>query len=498
MRRSFRIPFVLVLGGPILRIVWLGLALVALDVSRVRGAFDRILMIAVDDLGPVLSSDAHPLLMTPNLDRLLDSGVYFERAYCQIPLCNPSRASILTGMRPDRTTVYDLSRHFRSQLTDTITLPQSFKNRGWYTARVGKIYHYDVPNGIGTNGLDDPRSWLEVFNPKGRDVADQSLIFNPTPERPVSAALSWLAADGTDDEQTDGMIANQAIAMIREHAKEPFFIAAGFFRPHTPFVAPRKYFELYDPSQLKVAECIPNDRDDIPESAFAHNNRIPNYGLDVDDLRKSLHAYYASVSFLDAQIGKLLRTLDELNLTQRTVVVLWSDHGYHLGEHCGVWQKRTMFEESTRTPLIMSVPNSKGNGRACREIVELIDIYPTLLELSGASAVSSLQGKSLVAWLEDPAESRGGFAISQILRPPSESQVAVMGRSVRTDDYRYTEWNGGSQGVELYDHRTDPEEIVNIAGTLQGSALVESLKKLFEDRARSSPPPKEIFEPSRL
>ena len=263
----------------------------------------NILFIAVDDLGSVLHSAGDRVASTPNLDRLAATGVRFDRAYCQIPLCNPTRASLLTGLRPDATGVYDLARHFRASVPEVVTLPQLFKNHGWFSARVGKLYHYDVPSGIGTDGLDDSPSWNVVVNPRGRDVTDAAHIVNPTPQKPVSAALSWLRAEGTDEEQTDGLIATAAIRLLEQSRGKPFFLGVGFFRPHTPFVAPKKYFDRYPIGKIHLPIASPDDRADIPPAAFAHNNPTPHYGLDESTLRSALQAYYASVSFVDAQVG---------------------------------------------------------------------------------------------------------------------------------------------------------------------------------------------------
>jgi uncharacterized sulfatase len=446
----------------------------------------NVLFIAIDDL-------ANDCTHTPHIGRLAASGVRFERAYNQIPLCNPSRASVLTGRRPDATQIYDLDRHFREALPDVITLPQLFRQSGWFTARVGKIYHYDVPNGIGTDGLDDKASWQLVVNPTGRDVTDQKLITNPTPQKPVSAALSWLAADGSDEEQTDGMIATEAIQLLEKHREEPFFLGVGFFRPHTPFVAPKKYFDLHPLDSIRLPEAPANDRDDIPVAAFAHKNPIPNYGLDELTCRKALQAYRASVSFADAQIGRVLDALDKLHLADNTIVVLWSDHGYHLGEHLGIWQKRTLFEESARAPLIIRAPGAQGNGRSCSRIVEFIDIYPTLADLASLK-VPPLDGKTLRPLLDDPAKTWNHHAITQILRP-----AQVMGRTIRTERWRYTEWNEGSNGLELYDHQNDPHELKNLARmpSAESSAAMKALHALLDQKARGTPPASPV-NPKRL
>jgi iduronate 2-sulfatase len=455
----------------------------------------NVLFIAVDDMGSVLGSAGHPLAKTPNLDRLAASGVRFDRAYCQIPLCNPSRASVLTGLRPDACGVFDLDRHFREQVADVITLPQHFKNHGWFTARVGKIYHYDVPKGIGTDGLDDKSSWDMVSNPRGRDVLDEAKITNPTPERPVSAALSWLAADGSDEEQTDGIVASEAIRLLEQHRDKHFFIAAGFFRPHTPFVAPKEYFALYPLDQIKLPTSPAHDRDDIPSAAFAHNNLAPNYGLSEKACRETLRAYFASVTFVDAQIGRVLDALDRLGLSKTTTVVFWSDHGYHLGEHGGIWQKRTLFEESSRSPLIIRTPSAVGNGYASSRIVEFIDIYPTLADLVGLAIPNHLVGRSLRPLLDDPAHAWPHAAFTQILRPGEGKPI--MGRSIRTEEWRYTEWDEGLAGTELYDHRCDIREYDNVANDHNNAAIVSKLREYLQQRV-SGTAPSTPFDPNRL
>ncbi len=458
----------------------------------------NVLFIAVDDLGNVLHSAGNPVASTPHLDRLAATGVRFDRAYCQIPLCNPSRASVLTGLRPDATTVYDLDRHFRAAQPTAVTLPQLFKNHGWFSARVGKIYHYDVPNGIGTDGLDDAPSWSLVVNPKGRDVADEAQIVNPTPGKAVSAALSWLRAEGTDEEQTDGMIATEAIKLMELHQEKPFFLGVGFFRPHTPFVAPKKYFDRYPLEKIKLPAAPADDRADIPPAAFAHNNSTANYGLDELTLRTALQAYYASVSFVDAQIGRVLDALERLGLAQNTLVVVWSDHGYHLGEHLGVWQKRCLFEESARAPLLIRDPGAMGNGTACARVVEFVDIYPTVAERCGLTPPSGLTGRSLQPLLADPAAKWDGCAITQILRPAdSRLPQPVMGRSIRTERWRYTEWNEGRAGRELYDHDSDPHEFRNLATSPAHAETVRDMGARLAPYARGLPPTT-TFAPTRL
>ena len=455
----------------------------------------NVLFIAVDDLTQSIACFGDTLAQTPNFDRLSGMGVRFDRAYCQLPLCNPTRASVMTGLRPDVIKVYDLDRHFREEKPDVVTLPQLFKNNGYWSGRVGKLYHYNVPAGIGTNGLDDPASWHEVVNPKGRDTEEEHLITNAEPHRKISAALSWLEAEGQDEEQTDGMVATEAIRLLKEHKDRPFFLGVGFYRPHTPYVAPKKYFDLYPMEKIRLPFSPANDRADIPYAAFAHNCKIPHYGLDTNVCRKALQAYYASVSFVDAQLGRILDALKEEGLDQNTIVVLWSDHGYHLGEHEGVWQKRCLFEESARSPLIIYAPGQKGNGRPSQQIVEFVDLYPTVAGLCGLEPPENLSGKNLHPLLENPDLIWRGTAFTQVLRP-GDSQP-VMGRSVRTDRWRYTEWNEGAAGRELYHHLEDPFEFANLADHPIYQDTILMLKALFEGKVAGKAPATP-FNPARL
>ena len=460
----------------------------------------NVLFIAADDLSCALGCYGDPIAKTPHLDQLAASGVCFLNAYNQLPLCNPTRASVMTGLRPDTIKVYDLDRHFRDEVPDAVTLSQQFMKHGWWAGRVGKIYHYNVPASIGTDGFDDPPSWQKTVNPKGRDKTDESLIFNAEPHRKISAALSWLAAEGRDEEQTDGMVATEAIKLMEEKREEPFFLAAGFFRPHTPYVAPKKYFDIYPLEDLRLPYAPANDRDDIPTAAFAHNCPVPHYGLDELTCLQAMQAYYACVSFVDAQVGRMLDALDQLQLSDRTIVVFWSDHGYHLGEHDGIWQKRTLFEQGARAPLIIRNPSSKGNGQPCRRIVEFIDIYPTLTELVGIPAPQAVEGHSLVALLDDPLTRWDRFAITQVLRPADHRlDTAVMGRSIRTERWRYSDWAEGKKGVELYDHFADPMEFENLAlnPTRKNKSVMSRLRRLLKQEA-SGKVPQTPFNPKRL
>ena len=460
----------------------------------------NVLFIAADDLSCALGCYGDPIAKTPHLDRLAATGTCFLNAYNQLPLCNPTRASVMTGLRPDTIKVYDLDRHFRDEVPGAVTLSQQFMKHGWWAGRVGKIYHYNVPASIGTDGFDDAPSWQKTINPIGRDKTDEHLVFNAEPHRKISAALSWLAADGKDEEQTDGMIATEAIKLMEEKKGEPFFVAAGFFRPHTPFVAPKKYFDMYPLETLRLPYAPKNDREDVPTAAFAHNCPIPHYGLDEITCLKAMQAYYACVSFIDAQVGRMLDALDRLELTENTIVVFWSDHGYHLGEHNGIWQKRTLFEQGAKAPLIIRNPKAGGKGQPCRRIVEFVDIYPTLTELAGLPTPKQVEGRSLKKLLDNPLTEWNGTAITQVLRPADDRLKApVMGRSIRTERWRYSDWGEGKYGEELYDHFADPMEFNNLAlnPTKENRRIIKMLKKELTEKA-SGKVPTTPFNPKRL
>ena len=455
----------------------------------------NVLFIASDDLTSSLGCYGDPIAVTPHLDRLSDMGVRFDNAYCQLPLCNPTRASVMTGLRPDTIKVYDLDEHFRTTVPDAVTLSQLFQKAGYKAMRVGKIYHYNVPASIGTDGFDDPPSWDQVINPKGRDKAEEHLITNLEPHRKISAALSWLAADGTDEEQTDGMITTEAINLMKENNDRPFFLGVGFFRPHTPYVAHKKYWDLYPIETIKMPYAPEDDRADIPKTAFAHNNPVPNYNLPIEEVLRAKQAYYANVSFIDAQVGRLLIAVEELGLADNTIIVFWSDHGYHLGEHNGIWQKRCLFEESAAAPMIIYAPGQRGNGIASQQIVEFVDMYPTIAELAGLKAPKEVEGKSLTPLLNNPNRKWKGEAYTQVLRPGDG--LPVMGASIRTDRWRYNEWNEGEQGIELYDHSSDPNEFTNLASSEKHQNIVRELRKKLRAKVNGRVPDSP-FNPARL
>jgi uncharacterized sulfatase len=451
----------------------------------------NVLFIVSDDLSVRLGCYGDPQARSPHIDRLAARGVRFDRAYCQNPLCNPSRASFLTGLRSDTLRVYENDTHFREAVPDAVTLPQSFQKAGYTTARVGKLFHYNVPASIGTNGFDDAPSWDLVENPKGRDRADEELITTVLPNAQgtlrFGGALSWLAADGADAEQTDGMIADAAVRMLEQLRDKSFFLGVGFFRPHTPYVAPKKWFELYPLASVQPPKVPVGWRMTVPAAALEHAK--PEEAHLTDDIRKhAIQAYRASVSFMDAQVGRVLDGLDRLGLAQNTIVVFLSDHGYHLGEH-DLWQKRSLYEWSVRVPLIVAEPSNPANGKTCARPVELASLHATLAELCGVDSPAKLEAPSFARLVRNPSDSWEHAAYAQIARtdpaiPRSQKmrQVTYVGHTIRTERWRYIEWEGGDKGRELYDEQADPDELRNLANDPAHLTTVIDLKVLLKWR----------------
>jgi uncharacterized sulfatase len=460
-----RHPYLTVFIGAVLALLG------ATGSSAAATARPNVLFIAVDDMSESLRCFGNPLIHSPNLDRLAAKGVRFDRAYCQFPLCSPSRSSIMTGLRPDTTRVFDLQYHFRTHLPDVVTLPQLFSRAGYFAARVGKIYHYGNPGEIGTAGLDDPTSWQVAINPRGRDKDEEAKITNHTPGRGLGSSLSFLRAEGTDEEQTDGKVATEVIKLLEANQSKPFFIAAGFYRPHCPYIAPKKYFDLYPMEKITMPPGPFPEARSAPPAAIASVRPWPWFGTTEQQSREAKQAYYAAISFVDAQIGRLLDALDRLKLADKTIIVFWSDHGYHEGEH-GLWMKQSLWEGSARAPLIIYAPGARGNGRASRRIVEFVDMYPTLADLAGLTPPTNLAGASLRPLLDQPEASWNRPAFTQVWRG------TYPGHSVRTARWRYTEWEGGKQGAQLYDMEQDPQELHNLAADPKHAATVAELKAL--------------------
>ena len=447
----------------------------------------NVLFIAVDDLRPELGCYGNDRVHSPNIDRLAKRGVVFQRAYCQQAVCSPSRTSLLTGLRPDSTKVYDLRTHFRDTVPDVVTLPQHFKKHGYHTVGMGKIYH---------GSLNDEKSWSEPWwRPTGRSPRGYVLDENiKIAEGNRNRGPAVEAADVPDDAYPDGMLADRAVQTLREMEgrDEPFFLAVGFVKPHLPFNAPEKYWDRYDRTQIELP-----DRTAPPQGAprYATTNwgELRNYhgipeqgGLSEDQARRLIHGYFACVTYIDAQIGKLLDELDSLGLTDNTIVILWGDHGWKLGEY-GDWSKHTNFELDTRVPLILSDPRGGSKGRASDALVELVDIYPTLCELAGLPLPEHLEGVSMVPLLRDPDRPWKSAAFSQYPRG------RIMGYSMRTDRYRLTRWQRRDdpervKAVELYDHQSDPGETRNIADHPENAKLVKKLTARLEAGWRAALP----------
>jgi iduronate 2-sulfatase len=436
----------------------------------------NVLLLMADDLNAHLGCYGHPQVVSPHLDRLASEGILFSKAYCQYPSCGPSRASMLTGMRPDRTQVFNNRTHFRHRVPQAVTMPQFFRQHAYHTVRVGKIFHQDVPTDIGQAGLDDPQSWDASFNPLGQDVREQDQLTVYTPSLPIPDRMSWLAAAGEDGDQTDGLVASEAIRQLQANRDRPFFLAVGFYRPHIPYIAPRRYFSFYPIEQAKLPSWEMEAIRRLPSAALASTPVWPNFGVSELQARTCLAAYHACVSFVDAQVGRILEALEAEGLAERTIIVFTSDHGYHLGEH-GLWRKNSLFEESLRVPLIFRLPKAQAAGAVCHRIVELIDLFPTLVELAGLPVDESMAGQWDGHSLRDCLESNvsaTGLASSQV-------QFAdIPGNSIRNERYRYTLWNGGQDGVELYDHALDPEEQRNVADMPEYRAAVADLHRCWE------------------
>jgi iduronate 2-sulfatase len=455
----------------------------------------NVIHIVSDDLNCSLHCYGHSQVISPNIDKLASTGIRFEHAYCQYPLCNPSRASFMTGMRPGSTKVYENSTNFRKNLPDVLSIPQSFTQGGAFSARVGKLYHYGVPTQIGTSGMDDEQSWQLVVNPIGHDKKVEDKIHTLSPGQ-FGGTLSWFC-DESDEPQTDAVGATEAIKLLEANKDKPFYLAVGFFRPHTPYVAPRKYFDLYPIDTIKLASGPMRDAPGVPKQAYASYKKEQDQL--TDPMRKEiLQAYFASTTFMDDQVGQVVAAVERLGLRDKTIIVFHSDHGYHTGDH-GLWQKQSIWENSARVPLIMSVPGNVNNGKACSRTVELIDIHATLAELCQLP-VPMTDGISLKPLLDNPSAVWDRPAFSQVLRGapvgttapnfnPTEKAKgqkknkanATFGVSVRTEQFRYTEWDEGRQGSTLHDLQADPQESKNLANDPNFASTIGKMKAMLNE-----------------
>lgn len=442
----------------------------------------NVLFIAADDLNHHFSTYGYGIVHTPSISRIAQAGVRFDRAYCQFPLCSPSRTSLMTGLAPDTTKVYELKTHFRSVIPNVVTLPQHFQNNGYFAARVGKMYHYGNPGQIGTDGLDDPPSWNHKVNPAGVDkTKEEPLLTNFTPDRGIGSAVAYYSSPARDEEHTDGMVAAEIIRLMEQKRNEPFFLGAGFYKPHVPWIAPSKYFDMVPLDRLKLIPFEEWEMHIAPK--WAYFTRPAHWGMTECQRLEAMRGYYATILFLDAQIGRLLDALNRLKLAAGTSIVFWSDHGYQLGEH-GQWMKQTVFEPSARSPLIIAGAGVKARGKVCRRTVEFLDIYPTLSKLCGLSgAPDNLHGASLMPLLDNPNALWDRPAISQVRRVGKDK--IVDGHSLRTERYRYSMWDSGREGEELYDYSADPRELRNLAADGAFAETKAQLKTRLETILRS-------------
>ena len=435
----------------------------------------NVLFIAVDDLRVELGCYGSAHVKSPNIDRLALQGTLFEKAYCQQTVCNPSRASMLTGLSPDTLRVWDLPTHFRTITPDAVTLPQLFKSSGYHAQCVGKIFH----NWRQDEWKGDEISWsvpsVLHYNNHGRD---EPQVDGPMPPNLASGTGGTECCDVPDNAYFDGRVAETAVGTLREISRidKPFFLAVGFWKPHTPFNAPKKYWDLYDRETIPVPKHV-TPPTDVPDIALTSKRYLA--GADADELREMHHGHLAAISYLDVQIGRVLDELDALNLRQNTIIVFWSDHGLHLGEH-GLTAKTTAFELDAHVPLIIAAPQLKPSQKT-DALVELLDIYPTLAELCGLTVPADLEGVSLNPLLNDPNNRVRSVALTQTPRPnyPDGKLPEIMGYSIRTERYRYTEWRdfqtGGVQARELYDHRSDPQETTNLVEHASQKMMVAEL-----------------------
>lgn len=439
----------------------------------------NVLFIISDDLtATALSCYGSEVCQTPNIDRLAAKGVRFTRAYCQGTYCGPSRASFMSGYYPHATGVLGYISP-RDAIGDRATWAEHFKNAGYHTARVSKIFHMGVPGGIedGGDGADDPRSWSERFNSQGPEWkaagTGETLEGNPDGKKPVVGGNTFVVveADGNDLVHSDGKTARKACELIEQYKDKRFFLGVGFVRPHVPFVAPRPYYDPFPYDEMLLPPKIAGDWDDIPKAGINYKTS-KNMKMDERRQRKAMGGYFASVAFMDAQVGKVLNALDRAGIADETIVIFTSDHGYHLGEH-DFWAKVSLHEESARVPLIVFVPSKQP--AVCDSFVELIDLYPTISTVCGLAVPERLQGEDISPLLDDPELQVRDAAFS----------VNGKGFLLRTDRWSYIQYReDASKGIELFDMQTDPEQYHNLAESPDHQQIVEQFKIRLAEKLR--------------
>jgi iduronate 2-sulfatase len=452
-------------------------SLTALTISHLPPSADaaqqklNVLLIISDDLRDTVNCYGNQAIKTPNLDRFASRAVRFEHAYVQYPVCNPSRTSFLTGLRCEQTHVVNNTTMFRSQLPDIVTLPQLLRQNGWHATSYGKVFHVgEVMGEIRAGWMDVGKSWDEgqMFQstPRGRVIEGRNL---------TGGKLKWCewgATEGGDDEQPDGQTAQHSIATIEKLTSEgkPWMVAAGFHRPHDPFISPKKYFDLYPPGSLKIYHD-PTNITPLAPLSIAGGAFSEAFNAFTDQERFEFQrAYYAGVSFMDAQVGRLLDTLDRLNLWDKTIVIFCGDNGYHHNER-NWWNKNTLFERSCRVPLMIATPDSK-RGAVCHSLVEFVDLYPTISDYLGLSAPHKLAGQTLHPLLKDPSGKGRDAAFTLVVRGGNK-----YGQTVRTDRWRYIQWSDSNS--ELYDELNDPEETHDVHADPKNASLIQELKALL-------------------
>jgi uncharacterized sulfatase len=459
----------------------------------------NVLFISIDDLNTNLGTYGNSVVKTPNIDRLASWSVQFNRAYCQLPWCSPSRASLLTGLRPDTTRVFNNDTKPLQYLPGVIVLPQHFKANGYFSARVGKIFH-DWSKPEMTREIDSPAVWdvsRDGRSPlpnaelnKRKVFSDNAKVRGTSPPQ----GMSWSALDVRDEELGDGQVARQIAALMEAQERgsagkdangqpKPWFLAAGFRKPHQKWEAPKKYFDLYDPTKIPLPQEPPLSQQKIPQAARGWKIDPAKPPATDAQRREAIRAYYASISFMDAQVGVLLDQVEKLKLRDNTIIMLWSDHGYNLGERGGMWEKVKLFDNPIRVPLLIAAPGMK-QGQASPRTVELLDLYPTLVDLCGlpdpgAASPWKLQGVSLRPLLSDPKAAWDRPAYSVL---GNQQTNTIRARSVSTERWHYMDYGAGA--TLLYDHSTDPDEYRNLSGEPQVAAVEAQMKALLEKAAR--------------